>query len=77
MARQKKTLAEIAKNVKVKHTREPSEEQIELALAWARKEIGIRAVYIALYGEKASSHTSGAYPLLARSLAAHIRSQEN
>lgn len=52
-----------------------TDETIELALAWARGEIGIAAINHAIGSKPASGGGSAAYSLLARSLAEHVRRQ--
>lgn len=69
------TLLERARNGRMKHNKTPiGPEDVDLAIAWVRGEVGATQVAHA-YGYKSSG--AGTYCKLAHALAAHIRESSN
>lgn len=71
MASKKNSLLLKAKAAKSKIIEKVSDEQIELALAWARGEVSYTQVNVAIYGSKKNS--GGAYPFIANGLRRYIQ----
>ena len=51
-------------------------QDIELALAWARREVTLKQCAVAWHGEE-KARESNAYPRMAHALAEHIRRSES
>jgi hypothetical protein len=71
MADKKKSLLLRAKAAKSKTIEKVSDEQIELALAWARGEVSYTQVNFAIYGKHKNSGST--YPFIANGLRKYIQ----